>query len=332
MKFVAFFPEDLFSTLLLLERKRCERSGARFGLALLDVNRTHDAEQIRDLLCSQLRETDIAGWYKESTVMGAIFTTLNGAPIDSIRTTLHAKVKEIVRGKVHFKLFIFPDDVVRELYPEIFTAKKPKASFHAMKRVIDIAFSSAALLALSPLMAMIAIAVKLSSPGPVLFRQKRLGLLGREFEFLKFRSMIAGNNPEIHKKYIESLIQGKQGGDGVFKIQNDPRVTKLGRFLRKTSLDELPQFLNVLRGEMSIVGPRPPIPYEMEKYSCWHKRRVLEVKPGITGLWQVKGRSRTTFDEMVRLDIRYINEQSPWLDTMILLQTPRAVLSASGAY
>jgi len=332
VKFVAFFPEDLFSTLLLLERKRCERSGARFGLALLDVHSVRDHDSVRDLLCAQLRETDIAGWYRSQKVIGAIFTTLNGAPIESIRTKLHSKVDEIVRGSVPFNLYIFPDDVHPELYPDIFATRKPKASFHSMKRCIDIAFSAAALLALSPVLLAIAAAVKLSSPGPVLFRQKRLGLLGREFEFLKFRSMYAGNNPEIHKKYVEALIQGKQGGDGVFKIQNDPRVTKLGRFLRKTSLDELPQFLNVLRGEMSIVGPRPPIPYEMEKYSCWHKRRVLEVKPGITGLWQVKGRSRTTFDEMVRLDIRYINEQSPWLDTLILLQTPRAVLSASGAY
>jgi lipopolysaccharide/colanic/teichoic acid biosynthesis glycosyltransferase len=332
VKFVAFFPEDLFSTLLLLERKRCERSGARFGLALLEVDTIANHEPVRDLLCSQLRETDIPGWYRNGKVMGAIFTTLNGAPIDSIRTTLGTKVKEIVRGEVPFKLYIFPDDINRELYPEQHKAKKPKASFHTMKRVIDITFSSGALLALSPALVAIGLAVKLSSPGPVLFRQKRLGLLGKEFEFLKFRSMYAGNNPEIHKKYIESLIQGSQANSGVYKIQNDPRVTRLGRFLRKTSLDELPQFLNVLRGEMSIVGPRPPIPYEMEKYSCWHRRRVLEAKPGITGLWQVKGRSRTTFDEMVRLDIRYINEQSPWLDTVILLQTPRAVLSASGAY
>jgi lipopolysaccharide/colanic/teichoic acid biosynthesis glycosyltransferase len=174
--------------------------------------------------------------------------------------------------------------------------------------------------------------VKLTSPGPVFFRQKRLGHLGKQFDFLKFRSMHADNDPEIHKQYIASLIQNKQNGSGVFKIQNDPRVTRIGRFLRKSSLDEIPQFLNVLRGEMSLVGPRPPIPYEMEKYRGWHKRRVLEVKPGITGLWQVRGRSRTTFDEMVRLDIRYINTQSGWLDFIIVLQTPRAVLSASGAY
>ena len=115
-------------------------------------------------------------------------------------------------------------------------------------------------------------------------------------------------------------------------MTNDPRVTPLGRFLRKTSLDELPQFINVLKGDMSLVGPRPPIPYEFENYDTWHRRRVLEAKPGITGLWQVMGRSRTTFDEMVRLDLQYIRDQSFWLDLKILVKTPVAVLSGSGAY
>jgi lipopolysaccharide/colanic/teichoic acid biosynthesis glycosyltransferase len=144
--------------------------------------------------------------------------------------------------------------------------------------------------------------------------------------------MHADNDPAIHKEYVTKLIEGRQKSEGVYKIRKDPRVTPLGRFLRKSSLDELPQFINVLRGEMSLVGPRPPIPYEMAKYQVWHRRRVLEVKPGLTGLWQVKGRSRTTFDEMVRLDIQYIREQSPWLDTKIVLQTPAAILFGAGAY
>jgi lipopolysaccharide/colanic/teichoic acid biosynthesis glycosyltransferase len=325
---VAFFPEELFSTLLLLERKRSERSGHPFALALLDIQTDPES---RHAIAAQLRATDLAGWYKKESTLGIIFTTLNGAPIPTIRATLHSKINDIVQGKLPFQLFIFPEDVTRELYPEKHISKR-NTSFHIMKRVIDIAGSLSALILLSPLFVLLALLVKCTSPGPVFFKQKRLGLMGRQFDFLKFRSMHAGNDPEIHKKYIASLIQNKQSGSGVFKIQNDPRITRLGRFLRKSSLDEIPQFLNVLRGEMSMVGPRPPIPYEMEKYKCWHKRRVLEVKPGITGLWQVKGRSRTTFDEMVRLDIRYINEQSPWLDTKIVLQTPRAVLSASGAY
>jgi lipopolysaccharide/colanic/teichoic acid biosynthesis glycosyltransferase len=153
--------------------------------------------------------------------------------------------------------------------------------------------------------------------------------------------MAANNDPSIHREYVHNLIARKQEardggiipeGNGVFKITNDARVTTIGKFLRRTSLDELPQFINVLKGEMSLVGPRPPIPYELEKYEVWHLRRVLEVKPGISGLWQVMGRSRTTFDEMVRLDLKYLREQSLWLDLKILLQTPWAVLTAKGAH
>ena len=156
--------------------------------------------------------------------------------------------------------------------------------------------------------------------------------------FLKFRSMYFENDAEIHREYIRQFIsagedhQRPDDSNGVYKIKDDPRVTRIGRFLRKTSLDELPQFFNVLRGEMSLVGPRPPIPYEVEIYGVWHRRRFLEAKPGITGLWQVEGRSRVKFDEMVRLDLKYAKTWSPWLDIKILLRTPAAVLRGSGAY
>jgi lipopolysaccharide/colanic/teichoic acid biosynthesis glycosyltransferase len=147
------------------------------------------------------------------------------------------------------------------------------------------------------------------------------------------------NDPRIHREYVRKFIAGKADPAGVgdnqnvvYKIQDDPRVTRVGKFLRKTSLDELPQFINVLKGEMSLVGPRPPIPYELEAYQIWHRRRVLEAKPGITGLWQVNGRSRLKFDDMVRLDLQYAKTWSLWLDIKILLQTPRAVLFGAGAY
>ena len=185
----------------------------------------------------------------------------------------------------------------------------------------------------------IAVAIKLSSPGPILFRQTRIGQYGVPFTFLKFRSMYAVNDPQIHVEYVKRFITGNGHSSvsgakdkAVYKITKDPRVTRVGRFLRKASLDEFPQLLNVLRGEMSLVGPRPPIPYELEAYDVWHRRRLLEVKPGITGLWQVNGRSRLRFDDMVRLDLRYAKAWSPWLDLKILLQTPRAVLSGDGAY
>jgi lipopolysaccharide/colanic/teichoic acid biosynthesis glycosyltransferase len=146
------------------------------------------------------------------------------------------------------------------------------------------------------------------------------------------------SDPKIHREYVRQLILAKAAdphGDnpgGVYKLKNDPRVTKIGKFLRKSSLDELPQFFNVLKGDMSLVGPRPPIPYEVESYDIWHRRRFLETKPGITGLWQVEGRSRVKFDDMVRLDLKYARIWSPWLDIKILLRTPKAVLRGDGAY
>jgi lipopolysaccharide/colanic/teichoic acid biosynthesis glycosyltransferase len=150
--------------------------------------------------------------------------------------------------------------------------------------------------------------------------------------------MVADNDPKIHQEYVENFISGKvkeetenQSNGVVYKIKDDPRVTAVGRLLRRTSLDELPQFWNVLIGEMSLVGPRPPVPYEFVVYDLWHQRRVLEAKPGVTGLWQVMGRSRTTFDEMVRMDLRYCQRWSLWLDIKILLATPVAVFKGSGA-
>jgi lipopolysaccharide/colanic/teichoic acid biosynthesis glycosyltransferase len=149
--------------------------------------------------------------------------------------------------------------------------------------------------------------------------------------------MAVNNDPAIHQAYIRRYIREQKSYDGavgardaVYKIKDDPRVTALGKFLRKTSLDELPQFFNVLRGDMSLVGPRPPIPYELENYELWHRRRVMEIKPGITGLWQVSGRSSTTFDEMVRLDLTYAEKWSLWLDLKIILKTPWAAVK--GAY
>ncbi len=204
---------------------------------------------------------------------------------------------------------------------------------------MDIVGSLAALILCCPLFALIALAIKLTSKGPILFKQERVGRYGLRFTFLKFRSMECGNDASIHREYVKRFIageadppRGSHAQSVVYKIQDDPRVTRVGKFLRKSSLDELPQFINVLKGDMSLVGPRPPIPYELEGYQIWHRRRVLESKPGITGLWQVNGRSRLKFDDMVRLDLRYAKTWSLWLDIKILLRTPRAVLFGVGAY
>lgn len=208
----------------------------------------------------------------------------------------------------------------------------------ALKRIVDLSFSVIALVITAPFLLAIALCIKLDSVGPVLFKQTRVGKGGREFTCYKFRTMAHNADPEIHRRYVQSLIRnqpqdGKLVGrksEQVFKLQKDPRITRVGGFLRRTSLDELPQFFNVVKGEMSVVGPRPPLPYEVQEYQDWHLSR-LAVLPGITGLWQVRGRSRVSFDEMVRMDIEYIARQSLWLDLKILLLTIPAVFAGRGA-
>ena len=206
-----------------------------------------------------------------------------------------------------------------------------------VKRVFDLIIAAAALLILSPLWLIISIIIKFDSRGAILFKQERVGMDGRKFLCYKFRTMSANADEEIHRDAYLENIQGRKAanaGDAanpVFgKVKNDPRVTKAGAFLRRASLDELPQLLNVLRGEMSIVGPRPPIPYEVVEYEFRHRQR-LDMKPGITGLWQVSGRNRLTFEEMVQIDLFYIENWSLWLDLKIILLTLPAVLRGDGA-
>jgi exopolysaccharide biosynthesis polyprenyl glycosylphosphotransferase len=195
-----------------------------------------------------------------------------------------------------------------------------------IKRGMDLVGAVVGLVLGAPLLALIALAIRLDSPGPVLFRQTRVGIRGKTFEIYKFRSMRQGADAEL-----EQLRQLNEADGPIFKIRNDPRLTRVGRFLRHTSLDELPQLWNVLRGEMSLVGPRPPVPAEVSGYAEWHKKR-LEVWPGMTGLWQVSGRSLLSFDEQVLLDIYYIENWSLWLDSQILLRTIPQVLFGYGAY
>jgi lipopolysaccharide/colanic/teichoic acid biosynthesis glycosyltransferase len=196
-----------------------------------------------------------------------------------------------------------------------------------VKRAFDLCGSLAGLIITAPILAVVAVLIKLTSRGPVLYRQVRVGKMGHLFTLFKFRTMNTDNNPAVHKKYVQSLICGKApAADGVYKIVNDPRITRIGSFLRKTSLDELPQLFNVLMGDMSLVGPRPPIPYEVEVYQPWHHTRLF-VKPGITGLWQVSGRNRTSFSEMVMLDIHYTASFSIWNDLKILVKTPLVMVT-----
>jgi lipopolysaccharide/colanic/teichoic acid biosynthesis glycosyltransferase len=205
----------------------------------------------------------------------------------------------------------------------------------AQKRAFDLVLGSIILVLLSPVLLVIALAIWMLDGRPIVFHHVRAGLDGKPFNFLKFRSMRFAETDSSHREYVKRWIQGGEpfahaaDGSPLFKIQSHPRVTRLGYFLRRFSLDELPQIINVLRGEMSLVGPRPAITYEVDIYLPWHRRR-LTAPPGVTGLWQVSGRNRLSFDEMVRLDLQYIDNWSLVGDLAILLRTPLAIMQGDG--
>jgi lipopolysaccharide/colanic/teichoic acid biosynthesis glycosyltransferase len=355
--------EQQFHAAISSERKRTERSGRPFLLMLIDLGAVPSGNNYRKLtveilhaLSLSIRGTDIAGWYTNHSVLGIVFPEITAGIGKSIGSTMLARVNGILYRQLNFEQFnqlaisyyVFPEewdhDVPQRpshpnLYPDLSKRTDGKTLFSFLKRSIDIVGSALGLMLCWPLLLGVALAIKLSSKGPVFFRQKRIGLHGAPFTFLKFRSMADGSDSKLHELYVKQLIAGRAepdssngNGQGVYKITCDPRVTPVGSFLRRTSLDELPQLINVLRGEMSLVGPRPAISYEVQAYQIWHRRRILEAKPGITGLWQVKGRSRIKFDEMVRLDVRYAMAKSIWLDLKILMLTPKAVFSGEGAY
>lgn len=353
--------EESFHRMISLERRRSERSQRPFVLLLIDAGRNQPGEEQRRILLDILsalqgatRETDVTGWYTTNSVVGVMFTEIvldNNAVLSTILsrvgTVLRDRLDTDEFSRIKFSFHVFPDDWDSQdldrpsnptLYPDLEKRQKSNRLGRATKRLIDVLGSLALLVMLSPVFFIVAAAIKLTSRGPVLFRQKRIGEHGIPFRLLKFRSMHVNNDSSEHKEYVRKLIAGQAekkpangNGGGVFKLTNDARITPVGRVLRRASLDELPQLINVLRGEMSLVGPRPPLPYEVEAYATWHRRRLMEAKPGITGLWQVNGRSRIEFDDMVRLDLRYARDCSPLLDLKILLQTPKAVMNGDGA-
>lgn len=355
--------EETFHAMLTRERRRAERSRKPIVLILIDshaagksVSGTAYFERLTSVISDATRETDIMGWYQEDLIFGVMFTEVNLDVKRPITQVLHSKVMAALRDNLDYGL-VSKLVVSVHLIPEswdthcsdraadikILQEHSRKTSKNrlpiTLKRGIDIVGSSLLLLVFSPLLAAIALAIKLGSEGRVIFEQERMGWFGTKFKCLKFRTMYANNDPKIHRDYVQRLIAGQTPEENesetepvVYKIKSDPRVTAIGKFLRKTSLDELPQFWNVLRGDMSLVGPRPALPYEFEVYDDWHRRRVYEMRPGITGLWQVSGRSRVCFDDMVRLDLRYSQRWSLWLDLKILLATPRAALKGDGAY
>lgn len=362
-----FYSEKAFLNFLQLERRRSERSDRSFMLVLIGLKafkgraeRERVTKDITLVLSSTTRDTDIKGWYKCNEFIGVIFNEISQCSKEGfnagrqhtskmIYEQLDGYLGEVIYNRLDIRFQIFPGEFLlpsdtrsggTDKYMSMTPASAKKVSL-IIKRIIDISCSLSGIALLAPVFLIVAVLIKINSPGSVFFKQERVGLYGTKFKFFKFRSMYADNDPAIHREFVRNLILGNNvvhaqslgaGAAADYKIKDDPRVTSIGRFLRKTSIDELPQLFNVLKGDMSLVGPRPPIPYECEEYEIWHRSRVLDMKPGITGLWQVTGRSSTSFDDMVRMDIRYVREWSLWLDLKILLKTPLEVLTCKGAY
>ena len=352
---VEIAPEAAFMQTLRREVRRTERSGRPFMLALISGDGFREESGPRCIgdvaaaISSSTRETDCLGWYEQNATLGILLTEIgdaNDAKVELVAQKISSAMQNAVSPEDYLRLRLvirlFPQQSSNgdeggweeAIYRDLYGQQGPGYPEGILKRAIDVAGSLLALVLFLPLLAVIAMLVKLTSPGPVLFCQKRVGQYGKLFNFYKFRSMYTNNDPGVHREYVTKLIEGAkhvQQPNGMYKLVHDSRVTPIGRLLRKSSLDELPQFMNVLVGDMSLVGPRPPLPYEFERYRAWHRRRVLEIKPGLTGLWQVEGRSRTTFDEMVRMDLHYARTRSLWLDLKIMLQTPAAMFSGKGA-
>jgi len=350
-------PANVFQTILAKERARVDRNDHVFSLVSFEIGpQNSDFEQIRSFarqLKKQIRVTDDIGWLDNYTIGILLFNAL-GAEAKLFIQKINQNCPH--RFLCNYSISTYPEGIFehphndghRELrdscnyntYGPTSTDHNRRSSddkiaktlqpifFDKMsigKRLGDIAVSIFALIVLSPLMLAVAIAVKLTSKGPVLFKQQRAGLGGEPFTFLKFRTML---NDAEGKKF--ELLQFNERTGPVFKMEDDPRITRVGKHLRKWSVDELPQFINVLKGEMSLVGPRPPTMDEVEKYDSWHNYR-LEVKPGITCIWQVYARHEKSFENWVRLDIKYKREQSFLLDMKLLALTLPAVLSRRGA-
>ena len=336
-----------FLRMVQREKRRTDRSHSALSLAVLavDANGGTTVQQMLEKVSAIVRETD----YVTATDDQCIAVLLPDTGDAGLRSFLDkvALARNVQTSKVAGATY--PDAEFDRLVTERLGTPRSRHPVDAdefvavrsqgypLKRALDVAAALVALTVLSPLMLVVALAIKLTSPGPVIFRQSRVGQGGAPFMMYKFRSMRTDMDDRLHREFVAKLIDGgktaagplEQAGD--FKLKADPRITTIGHLIRKTSIDELPQFYNVLKGDMSLVGPRPPVPYEAEHYMSWHRRRVLELKPGLTGIWQVEGRSRVSFDEMVRMDLRYLRLCSLRFDLGILLRTVVVVLTCQGA-
>jgi len=346
----ALLPKSEFLERLRIEKRRADRSRSQLSIIVLSLNKKtsgDDRDPIAMLraLAIIVRETDIIGLLDQGALGIVLPETGKGGLqylLQEIRKARGGTQCSVTSGTYPDQLFDALETEER-IKPNILNyvledAIRLSPTKTALKRGVDILGAVVGILISLPIMLFTPIAIKLTSPGPVIFKQSRLGRKGVPFIFYKFRSMYINTDDRIHRDFVADLISGNdaninRGGtqEPFYKIKSDPRVTPVGRFIRKTSIDELPQFFNVLKGDMSLVGPRPPISYESLLYESWHLRRVLEIKPGITGLWQVEGRSSIGFDDMVRLDLQYVTNQSLFLDLKILFKTVKVVFQCIGA-
>lgn len=347
--------QDRFLMRIAQEWRRAERSNRPALLVLF-----HGLEGIpagRDRFAaaaaSTFRDTDVLGWYQTDMTLGMICLELGKSRIEDAQEAILGKISDRlvrpgtpIQREITVTIHPLPpytgtdalDYAEAEFADTLWKAIRQESSAKRVtKRTLDICGSAFLLLLLLPILLVISACIKFTSRGPALFRQARAGLGGRTFECYKFRTMFVNMDDRKHLEYVKQFIQGNAekhvdaSGQAIYKLTDDPRITPLGRLLRRTSLDELPQLWNVLRGTMTLVGPRPPLPYEVKCYDLWHRRRVFELKPGLTGLWQVRGRSRCSFDEMIRLDLQHGGPNSLSLYLRVLLETPRAVISGGGA-
>jgi lipopolysaccharide/colanic/teichoic acid biosynthesis glycosyltransferase len=360
---------DMLHYIIERERARADRMGQWFSLVLLEIDGRSGADPaVRKLVrvfTRRVRAVDEVGWLNDR----CLAAVLPGTPSEGARKLaddIGAAVAAEIPGEPFYRctFWSYPTaDIVseglreefrrrerrreaspfsgrREKIPRVEPASGESARalekiigrpFPLWKRALDVAGALLSLILLSPVFAAVALLIKIVSPGPVFFRQERIGYMGKPFTFWKFRTMHAGNDPAQHQRYVSELIKGDRP---MVKLDDgrDPRIIPFGQILRKLCLDELPQLFNVLGGTMSLVGPRPCLPYEAREYLLWYTRR-FDILPGMTGLWQVSGKNRTTFKEMIRLDIRYARKATPWMDIGILLRTVPAIVSqtAEGA-
>jgi lipopolysaccharide/colanic/teichoic acid biosynthesis glycosyltransferase len=351
--------QELFRTLLVHERKRSERSKRQLLFVALHIQdalaETRGGDDLIDTITRSIakvsRAIDIKGWYETRACIGVIYLETTHASeeriVGKLKQALASSLNAQLASRIGITHAFFPETDGKQwvwdrsgetlLYPDPIVPSLKMRIQLKVKRMMDVILSAIGIVVLAPFLLAVAAFIKATSPGQVVFKQERIGFGGKKFLLYKFRSMKLNNDCSAHQEFVTRLIAGTKvdfvpNEVGSYKIQGDPRVTRFGRFIRTMSIDELPQLFNVLQGTMSLVGPRPPLAYEVELYEAWHRPRLLDMKPGITGLWQVKGRSKTTFDGMVRMDLQYIRNWSLWLDVKLLLKTPVAVVTARGAH